>query len=105
MFEGWQPPHEEMRYWYSVKETLNKECGAQEWQCEKSFATERYGGKIDLYCGDFLIDVKTTDKPVDGLKTWDEHHMQLAAYDNGIGPAEVMRQCGILYINTTTDVS
>jgi hypothetical protein len=100
MFEGWMPPHEEMRYYESVTKTLESECGLQEWICEKSFAHSRYGGKCDLHNDDYMIDIKTTDKDIFTVKAWDEHAMQLAAYDKGILTATFPsgRMCGILYI-------
>jgi hypothetical protein len=56
-----------------------------------------YGGKVDLHDSTYLIDIKTTEKDVADLKTWDDHAMQLAAYDFGLGNRG--RKCGILYIN------
>jgi hypothetical protein len=67
------------------------------WECEKSFATSRYGGKIDLICDEYIIDFKTTSNPLDGIKLWDDHYLQLAAYD-----VESRHKCGILYINVDT---
>ncbi len=81
-------------YYESAKATLDKVCGAVEWKCEQSFATESYGGKKDLEGGGYLIDIKTTTKDLADIKTWPEHAMQLAAYDY-----DKLNACGILYIN------
>ena len=84
-------------YYESAKNELDKHCGAVDWQCEQSFATERYGGKKDLEGGGYLIDIKTTDKDLADIKTWPEHAMQLASYDY-----DKKNMCGILYINVNT---
>ena len=34
-------------------------CSKQIWHCERSFKYDRFGGKIDLNCPDYLIDIKT----------------------------------------------
>lgn len=96
-FENKPLTKDDYHYYESAKATLDKFCGAVDWQCEQSFAVERYGGKKDLEGGGYLIDIKTTTKDLTDIKTWPEHAMQLAAYDydkNNI--------CGILYINTDT---
>ena len=90
-------------YYESVKATIKSECGEQEWHTEKSFASSLgYGGKLDLHNEKYLIDFKGTDKPLESLKTWDEHAMQLAAYSYGIKPGGVFHQCGICYIHRDT---
>jgi len=71
------------------------------WNVEKSAACcWGYGGKVDLHNDKWIIDFKTKpfgpdDKP---LKTWDEHHMQLAAYDLMLGKG---RRAAIIFISTT----
>lgn len=88
----------------SVLETLRVACGYQDWHTEKSFASPLgYGGKVDLHNDLYLIDFKGTDKPMDSLKLWDEHYMQLAAYDHGIG--NTGRKSGICYIHRETTES
>jgi hypothetical protein len=94
---------ERLVFYDSARKTVNMECGLTEWICEKSFATNRYGGKVDLHCNDYLIDIKTTEKDLADIKTWDEHDMQAAAYDNGLGVHQGSpRKCGILYIHALT---
>lgn len=70
------------------------------WICEKSFAYGRFfGGKGDLHNPRIICDIKTTDKPLEGLKLWDEHIMQLAAYKHGLDlPSEA--QGAILFIHS-----
>lgn len=88
-------------YFFSVYDTIFKECGYQTWTTEKSFASSLgYGGKTDLSNDLYLIDFKGTDKPMDSLKLWDDHYMQLGAYDSGLGGAS--RKCGICYVHRDT---
>ncbi len=70
---------------------------SDEWISEKSFASEKYAGKVDLHAPGFVVDIKTTDKDLTGIKTWPEHAMQLAAYRHGLGMDTA--RCFILYIN------
>lgn len=69
----------------------------QEWRHEKSFATEFYGGKVDIHSDDYVIDIKTNEKPVADAKIWDDHLQQLAAYREGL--QRPFADCGILFIN------
>jgi len=96
-FEGEEIADEGKLYFDAAQRTLDEECGEQEWRCEESFATDSYGGKIDLQTDELLIDIKTTEKDLDTVQIWDSHYMQLAAYDHGQG-----KRCGILYINVNT---
>ena len=92
-FEGEKIPEEAYVYYLSAINTIDPQRDIP-WECEQSFAAERYGGKIDLQSEDYIIDIKTTDKDLTDVKTWHEHHMQLAAYSQNNG-----HKCGILYIN------
>jgi hypothetical protein len=91
---------EGMPFYESARKTLLEACGEVEWKAEKSFATDRFGGKVDLHSNRHVIDCKTTDKDLATIRTWDEHAMQIGAYREGlkIGYA----QGGILYIHTKT---
>lgn len=91
---------DDLDFYLSARKTLYSECSQIQWFCETSFATERYGGKCDLHNGQYLIDIKTTDKDISTVKTWEEHAMQLAAYDRGLGGPP--RKCGILYVHSHT---
>ena len=96
-FEGkpLTPPADE--FYISAMVTLEKECGKQEWSSEKSFARDGFGGKCDLHNERYVIDIKTTEKDLATIKTWDEHGMQLGAYRHGLGVEGA--KCGILYIS------
>jgi hypothetical protein len=94
--------HENLRYYQSAEKTILNACITPElWIAEHSFATDRYGGKIDLHSDKYLIDIKTTEKELSKLSTWPEHHMQAAAYEEGIFTVPALR-CGILYIHVDT---
>ena len=73
----------------NVVAKLDQLCGKQEWESEKSFAhSHGYGGQVDLCSDEFVIDFKTKDmsKGADVKKmVFDDHGVQLAAYDTGLG--------------------
>ena len=87
------------KYYESAKAALELACLERPiWICEKAFAEERYGGKVDLHTEDgYVVDIKTTEKDLTNIKTWEEHAMQLAAYSMGI--LGTLGACAILYIN------
>jgi hypothetical protein len=88
-----------------VESTINEHFGPQLWVAEKSFAHGGYGGKCDLISrphyhpktDGFVIDFKTTEKDVDKLDTYFDHHMQLAAYRHGFEMPKA--RCAIVYVN------
>jgi len=60
--------------------------GKQEWIAEKSFATNFYGGKVDLHSPELVIDFKTKEFTEDKLpEAYDENVIQLSAYRWGLG--------------------
>ena len=73
---------------YSLAEKLKSEFGKQEWFAEDSFASRLgFGGKIDLYSTDWIIDYKTKDFTSEDMKnkfSYDEHLLQLSAYRVGL---------------------
>jgi hypothetical protein len=87
-------------YYASARGELDKVLGKEKWVSEQSFAIDGYGGKVDLHRHGLVVDIKTTSKPLGGLKTWDEHSLQLAAYRHGLGMDDA--RCFILYIHTET---
>lgn len=99
-----EPPHPD--YWPHVKGTLEvlaANCGEQKWIAEKSFAHFLgFGGKTDLHSPEWVLDFKTKEfspEQAPTLKTWDDHAMQLAAYQRGLNvPGS---RCGIVYVSTT----
>ena len=97
-FEAEPVPNDALTYCHNAQAELETLKGNINWRCEMSFARDGYGGKCDLHTEDYIIDIKTTDKPLADLKTWDEHAQQLAAYRHGLGYHKA--QCGILFINT-----
>lgn len=104
-YEG-EPPSEEM--WPFVKgaadEMQKHFCDYSRWQPERPFSHSLgYGGKIDLASDEYeglVLDFKTKEfGPDDNLKTWDEHHMQLAAYRYGLGME--CASAAIVYVSVT----
>lgn len=67
---------------------LEKEFGGQEWRAENSFTSRLgFGGKIDLYSDNWIIDYKTKDFTEADMKkkfSYDEHLLQLSAYKTGL---------------------
>lgn len=73
--------------------------GQDVWDAERSFSSPLgYGGKLDLSAPGFVLDFKTTEKPLDGLKLWPEHRRQLAAYRMGLRMPEA--RCAICYVSS-----
>lgn len=88
----------------SANEVIFKEIGNQDWICEKSFATGKYGGKADMHTNQYLIDIKTKKwDDSDKLGIWESHLMQLAAYREGLKIPDA--KCGILYVHQDTSES
>ena len=84
-------------YYWAAKRAIDKECGIHEWKSEQPFATSKYGSKIDLICDDYVLDFKTKDVSLDGLKVYDEHKMQLVACQQGVGHKG---KIGIVFVST-----
>jgi hypothetical protein len=100
-FEGKVSPPEADPFVISARMEITKKCGARNWICEKPFASPMgYGGKIDLQDPEIILDIKTTEKDLDTIRTWDDHAQQLAAYRTGVQNPNA--KCGILYINVLT---
>mgnify|MGYP001611741959 FL=1 len=69
-----------------------------EWTQEQSFShPSGFGGKVDDHTTNALVDYKSTDKPLETLKLWDEHAQQLAAYREGLGMPQA--RCAIVYVS------
>ena len=73
---------------HNVQRKLDEVCGPQEWEAEKSFSHQSgYGGKTDLCSDQWMVDFKTKefpDNPNVKKMVYDDHGVQLAAYDQGI---------------------
>ena len=68
------------------------------WTAEQSFAHPLgFGGKVDDHTTNALVDYKSTDKPLETLKLWDEHAQQLAAYREGLKMPQA--RCAIIYVS------
>lgn len=92
--------------WIKHVEAVADECEARgitlaTGNTEHSFATLRYGGKIDWHNDEWLLDFKTKPSIIEGKRlAYPEHAQQLAAYAYGIcgldihtyGPLESKRQ-------------
>jgi hypothetical protein len=75
---------------------------AQRWTSERAFAHPLgFGGKLDLSSSIAVIDFKSKefDEKAE-LKTWDEQHMQLAAYREGLRMPTA--RAAIVYVSVTT---
>ena len=101
-FEGELLNDEAVKYYESAKAALDFACyESPNWICEQPFADERYGGKVDLHTPEgYIVDIKTTEKDLSNIKTWEEHSMQLASYSMGV--LGCLGACAILYINILT---
>ena len=79
-------------------DAINAWCGIMDWDAERSFASQKYGygGKLDLSCPGFVLDAKTTDKPLEDLKLFPDHRRQLAAYRMGLDMPDA--RCAIVYV-------
>lgn len=98
-FEGKPLPEDGEIYFHAAQAALAVGGIAGPWKCETTFARDGYGGKLDLWRPSwYLLDVKTTDKPLSGLSLFDDHYMQTAAYRRGVDDPLV--HCGILFIST-----
>ena len=73
---------------HNVQRKLDEVCGPQEWEAEKSFShPSGYGGKTDLCSDQWMVDFKTKefpDNPNVKKMVYDDHGVQLAAYDQVI---------------------
>ena len=70
-----------------VYETIKSETGSKDFIAEEKFATELYGGSVDLHSDDWIIDYKTKNKNnfKAGKMVYEENIMQLSAYREGLG--------------------
>jgi hypothetical protein len=96
--------------WKYIQPTLlliEETFGLEGWVAEKSFANTDLGfaGCVDLYHPDknIIIDFKTKDKAeLKGVKQYDDHKMQLAAYQLGLGLQKKSRRFN-LFISTSSE--
>lgn len=72
---------------FATVDAVEKAFGGNAWKAELSFAhPSGFGGKCDLSSDQCVIDFKTKEFDENTkLETWDEQHMQIAAYREGLG--------------------
>ena len=90
-----------------VRDWLAQQFGDVEWNAERSFVHPRgYGGKVDLHSRHVVIDFKTKGfDNADDVKAYDEHGVQLAAYQVGLGlerNGEQYPERWNVFVSTTT---
>ena len=74
----------------AVQGVLFELFGEQKWIAERSFSHPLgYGGKVDLYCPEAVVDFKAKELK-DKQLHWPEQAMQLDAYRNGLGIPSAM---------------
>ena len=82
-----EPKGEDKLIYNSVKSLLDVNCGEQGWISEKSFCHKElgYGGKVDLYSNEWVIDFKTKESIEDKKQlAYDAMAHQLIGYNKGI---------------------
>lgn len=86
---------------FAVVEELGRRCGIQKWVTEKACTAPcGVGTKSDLHSEQFAIDFKGrefTADDADGLQTYDEHALQLAATRMALGMPDLA--CGIVFVS------
>lgn len=89
--QGFYQSESDLDYYQEhVSETVNAIetlMPCKRWVPEKSFYhPSGFGGKCDLHCDDYVLDFKTKEFDENTkLDTFDEQHMQIAAYREGLG--------------------
>lgn len=79
-------------YVVATVEAVRTKYGSLEWRPEQSFASNGFGGKVDLnavlgvgHCG-YVLDFKSKEfADTEKKLAWDEHCIQLSAYREGLG--------------------
>lgn len=102
-YEGLQPDQEMWPFVKGVAEAIIQRFGHSQWMPERPVAHHLgFGTKADLHASGIVLDFKGSEFDEAGavsLKTWDEHHMQLAATRTALNmPAAT---CGIVYVSRT----
>lgn len=100
-YEGVPPDADDWLHVKGAVAAVNAKFPGREWTAERSFChPSGYGGKTDLSCADVIVDFKSKEfSPGDKMETFDEHHMQLSAYANGLGL--VSPQAAIVYVSAS----
>jgi hypothetical protein len=74
----------------------------QEWEAERSFAYQGFGGKVDLIGANIVIDFKSKEGSLEKVTPFHEQIMQLAAYRNGLGKPTA--RCANVYFTAEGNV-
>ena len=97
---GLEDPDNTNAWVVAARRVLLEAFGPQRWRSEWCAVNARgFATRADLYAeGDesFVVDIKTKEGPLEDLKTWDEHHMQLAATAAALGLRGA--RCAILFM-------
>lgn len=97
---GLTDPDNQSPWVLAARRALLEACGPQDWKSEWCAVSNRgFATRADLFAlgdEDWVVDVKTKEGPLDDLKTWDEHHMQLAATAAALGLQGA--RCAILFM-------
>ncbi len=88
-----------------VMEYIEKRFPGEEWISEESFAHPLgFGGTVDLYSNNFIIDFKSKAlEDINKARAYDSHIMQLAAYRHGLTEIKNLNKppvCLNLFIST-----
>ena len=84
----------------AFESAITKTFGECSWIAEKSFATDLFGGKIDLCSGKAVLDAKSKEfGPDKNPAGFDEHLMQLSAYRMGMDLP--MARCANVFVSVT----
>jgi hypothetical protein len=72
------------------------------WEAERSFASNGYGGKVDLISANIVVDFKSKEGDLSKVTPYHEQIMQLAAYRQGLGLPTA--RCANVYFTESGDV-
>jgi hypothetical protein len=72
------------------------------WEAERSFASNGYGGKVDLISANIVVDFKSKEGDLSKVTPYHEQIMQLAAYRQGLGLPTA--RCANVYFTENGDV-
>ena len=72
------------------------------WEAERSFASNGYGGKVDLISANIVVDFKSKEGDLSKVTPYHEQIMQLAAYRQGLGLPTA--RCANIYFTESGDV-
>jgi len=95
--------HDAPYYCHTVEKALDSHFGEHVlWESERSFAWGGFGGKVDLFAPNIVVDFKSKEGDLSKVTAYHEQILQLAAYREGLGmPAA---RCANVYFNEQGDV-